>query len=528
MNIPTTWSFSRWSTWDKCPFAYKAKFILKLPDPPTPAMARGDKVHKALDAYLNGRAPMPEEVKDPYQRRLLEELATFDRRLVEQKWGFTHNWRQTGFMARDVWLRSICDVALPYADDTVEVIDWKGLALDTPLPTPDGFTTMGAVQVGDFVMAPSGKPVRVVGKSEVKHLPCYEVSFVGHTAPIVCDHEHLWKIWGAVMPVTNVPVGGYIPHPAPLDLPAVELPTAPYVLGAWLGDSHKRDRMISKPDAEVFAAIEACGYEVLPVQPSSVMGRRVQGLRGQLAALGVLDNKHIPQAYLRASISQRIELLRGLMDTDGTWNKPRRRAVFTSTDPVLVAAVTELVASLGERPTVCWRTARGFGLTVQAAHVEWSATRFNPFTLPRKRDQVVFKDGERRGFVIQAVEQVPSVPTQCISVEGDEHMYLVGPDMVPTCNTGKRYGSNDEQMELFALTTFARFGQQARGGVTTTLVYLDSGQEEKRTFTCDEVDGMMAKWNRRSAEMLADRRFIPRAGCACRWCEMKKHGEIRE
>ena len=60
--IPNTWSFSRWAAWDECAFKYRAKFILKVPEPQSPAMARGDRVHRALDSYITGRGPLPPEI----------------------------------------------------------------------------------------------------------------------------------------------------------------------------------------------------------------------------------------------------------------------------------------------------------------------------------------------------------------------------------------------------------------------------------------------------------------------------------
>ena len=69
----------------------------------------------------------------------------------------------------------------------------KALALDTPLPTPAGWTTMGEVRVGDQLLGADGKPTRVVAATEVMHgRPCYEVEFDDGTV-IVADAEHQWQ-----------------------------------------------------------------------------------------------------------------------------------------------------------------------------------------------------------------------------------------------------------------------------------------------------------------------------------------------
>jgi replicative DNA helicase len=69
----------------------------------------------------------------------------------------------------------------------------KALALDTPLPTPAGWTTMGEVRVGDQLLGSDGKPTRVVAATEVMHgRPCYQVEFDDGEV-IVADAEHLWQ-----------------------------------------------------------------------------------------------------------------------------------------------------------------------------------------------------------------------------------------------------------------------------------------------------------------------------------------------
>ncbi len=69
----------------------------------------------------------------------------------------------------------------------------KALALDTPLPTPTGWTTMGDVTVGDELIGADGRPTRVVAATQVMFgRPCYEVEFSDGTT-IVADEQHLWS-----------------------------------------------------------------------------------------------------------------------------------------------------------------------------------------------------------------------------------------------------------------------------------------------------------------------------------------------
>ena len=70
----------------------------------------------------------------------------------------------------------------------------KALALDTPLPTPTGWTTMGSVQVGDTLFDESGAPCRVTAATNVMlNRPCYSVRFSDGSS-IIADADHLWAV----------------------------------------------------------------------------------------------------------------------------------------------------------------------------------------------------------------------------------------------------------------------------------------------------------------------------------------------
>jgi hypothetical protein len=128
----TAWSYSRLSTWERCPLFAKAKFIDKLQEEPSEAMARGDRIHKALGAWLSGDehgnrgGPLPEEAAR-FENMLnqlarLSETATLQ---TEQQWGFTNTWAPTGWFDKNTWLRSVLDVCVVYPDDTADVVDHK-------------------------------------------------------------------------------------------------------------------------------------------------------------------------------------------------------------------------------------------------------------------------------------------------------------------------------------------------------------------------------------------------------------------
>ncbi len=161
----------------------------------------------------------------------------------------------------------------------------KALALDTPLPTPDGWTTMGQVQIGDRLMGADGMPAAVTATSEVMHArPCYEVKF-SDGAVIVADGEHRWvthtrfsrRYGKSPMIHTTAEIATTvrcetadhrlnhsIAVAAPLGLPARNLPVAPYTLGVWLGDGHSAAARFTTADPEIVTYVEADGYVAPP------------------------------------------------------------------------------------------------------------------------------------------------------------------------------------------------------------------------------------------------------------------------
>src|SRR4051812_35722352 len=89
-------------------------------------------------------------------------------------------------------------------DDIVCRIEGKALALDTEIPTPDGWTTMGKIQAGDQVFGPSGRARRVVATTEVMHgRPCFEVCFADGTS-VVADADHQWRVEDRYRPHARV------------------------------------------------------------------------------------------------------------------------------------------------------------------------------------------------------------------------------------------------------------------------------------------------------------------------------------
>lgn len=366
----------------------------------------------------------------------------------------------------------------------------KALALDTPIPTPKGWTTMGELSVGDEIFGPDGKPGKVVDATGVMHgRPCYRITF-SDGAEIVADAQHLWvtetleareaaaryaKKTGELKPrgtdqrhkrkhfprvVTTEEVaasvharGGHaLNHSVmvtqPLHYPAQEVPIDPYALGAWLGDGTSRDAVLTTADPEIIERIRSGGESVKQVNGTKYGWRISDGTRNprsphsfmaRLRVLGVVQNKHIPRAYLHASVEQRLALLQGLMDTDGTVQEQTKGACvceFSVCNERLATDVLELLHGLGIKVTMRTGPAKLNGRTVGTRWRLAFQTDLPVFHLKRKAERLApLRTRRAKLRYITAVEPIESVPVRCIKVDREDRMFLAGRECIPTHNS---------------------------------------------------------------------------------------------
>jgi replicative DNA helicase len=161
-------------------------------------------------------------------------------------------------------------------------------------------------------------------------------------------------------------------------------------------------------------------------------------VKALLRGLGVLNNKHIPTAYLRASVAQRRALLAGLLDTDGTV-APSGVVQFAVTSRRLAEDTRELVASLGYRVRMTTKRVRGRSEDSSTCYTLTFSTDDEVFKLERKK--LLHKERGARTFTargsrfITDVRQIASVPVRCIEVDAEDHLFLAGRSFIPTHNS---------------------------------------------------------------------------------------------
>lgn len=365
----------------------------------------------------------------------------------------------------------------------------KAVSLDTLIPTPSGWSTMGDLKVGDQVFGVDGHPCNVIATSEIfTDHRCYEMTF-SNGESVIADAGHLWvtkalqqnpgtgqgnKRLSVGQSKTRVrtteeiantlfrPGDGARNHsmkmPDPIVCAQSDLPIAPYTLGAWLGDGSSGAPHITchEYDDEILDGIRSDGWPVRYFGNNGsaantytmstgdrAFERRGEGFVGALRAAGVLNNKHIPSVYFRSSFNQRLSLLQGMMDTDGTINKNGRVLAYSGINERLVRDFRELLSTFGVKSSFRSREVTCNGVPAGVAfEVQFMAFRDDLpcFRLGRKLARMNYSDrvgNSARSQTVQITDcrPVATVPVKCIAVDSPDRQFLFGRTMLPTHNS---------------------------------------------------------------------------------------------
>lgn len=334
----------------------------------------------------------------------------------------------------------------------------KALAYDTPVLTRNGWKKHGELTTFDEVIGIDGKFKKVLAI----HNPCemeYKVTF-SDGEEIICHGNHEWRVHDRSRnKVTDIETKsmfvGYkqinggnrytIPIKEPLCGEYKRLKVSPYVLGAWLGDGRNGNPDICNPveDYAIVQKILDDGYEISWETTHKITGVKYygfKGLRKPLQEYGMCHSrrktpKHIPDEYLTASEEQRLELLAGLLDTDGTLVKKEHRYHFSTTEPMLRDGFIALVNSFGWRTCV---TSTEPSVSSSGIHgrkvcyrISFNPTKHIPCQVERKK---LYEFSKVRRIGIEKIEKIPSgIVGNCITVE--DGIYCVGKTMKPTHNS---------------------------------------------------------------------------------------------
>lgn len=351
----------------------------------------------------------------------------------------------------------------------------KQMAHSTPVLTANrGWTSHGDLRVGDRVYRPDGTTTSVIALSPER--PCDARLRFSDGSWLTTHSRHEWLLhcawinrrpakiletaqlaekglWCGPLGTRGGRANFQLPSIAPLFGDERELPLAPYVLGVWLGDGVRTKPVITAhpDDRDMLDAIALLGYSQTNEwmhKDTGVLSAEFATLREPLRKLRLYNEnyrarggwipKHIPDVFFSASIVQRLELLAGLLDSDGYIYSANGRATFSTCEPELALSVARLVATFGWRVTTTWFEPSASSSGIQGkqpvAQVCFQPELPIPCRLARKRDALRI-DRMRRRRSIEALEFGEFENGRCIQVAHPDGMYLVGDTLIPTHNS---------------------------------------------------------------------------------------------
>lgn len=381
----------------------------------------------------------------------------------------------------------------------------KEQPISSLVQTPTGPQRIGDIRVGDSVLGKSGRPIKVVGVFPQGKKPVYRVTF-RDGASARCGHDHLWEVkdgrnW-KTLPLKDIIKIGIrwnsgsarfqIPLCDPVQYDMPQPAFDPYVIGVLIGDGYLHGNCVvfSTPDIDVDIVERVkerlVGFDLrrddIPSCPRYLIKDpddcHHNRLKFHLESVGLCvrsTEKFIPEQYLYSPIECRVELLRGLMDTDGS--SAGNRIGFHTSSKRLARDFVHLVQSLGGVAIVKSYQRDGveeFQINVKTTFIpfhsarkgaNWSASRKNP---PSRYIWDIVEDGEE--------DQV------CIKVDADDHLYLTD-DFIVTHNTtlATHFASDIKRVIYAAFTGKAALVMRKRGceGASTIHSLIYRLEEEK-------------------------------------------------
>lgn len=345
----------------------------------------------------------------------------------------------------------------------------KEARYSTPVLTPTGWTTMGALEVGQRLIDPEGGECKVLSLHPQGRKEIFKVTFTDGSST-ECGAEHLWRVTTAnwkfreqgyqVLELQELVARGlryangnnkwYIPMVEPVSFDERKLKCHPYVMGYLLGNGHMPAYQVSAPDQETVDRLNSFMSEPLQPTSSTVRGERIdytikcQDTRDAIDQYGLKEcranSKFVPEDFLFNTASNRLLVLQGLFDSDGT---PLDNAgiEFCSASDKLASDVVFLIQSFGgtchrdlkEEPTYTYKGDTLVGQPSHRIHGSFNSN-MSPFLLLRKADKYTVPTKYEPTRAIVSVESVGFDDAICIKVDSQTHCYVTD-EFIVTHNT---------------------------------------------------------------------------------------------
>lgn len=407
-------------------------------------------------------------------------------------------------------------------DGSLIIEDWKGLALDTLLPTPNGWTTMKEVQEGDQVLGSQGQIINVLNKSDIHNRPCYEITF-SNGETVVCDNVHLWTFDHYL----NTTQPGQTISERNITLDADEV----YEEWKKIKDHEKSHLRIKNTSS--LKGIKA--FQKLE-EIDDFVNVLIQEANGEKSLSS--STSETVQSLLRSTDEERLFFLRSLMRYYGVFENYSLMSgivVFEDSTPdfIIREIFKELLSTFGMNYT-----------QEDDGSISFLSVLFNPFheddensfsKLEHSEIDYSIKSFDLTHYTyIVDMKPVESVPTQCIKVDSDDSLYLFGSTMIPTHNTGakakkwKSHTKSDEglaeqRQQLIYKMLLEQQGFKVSGArliypVAGEIVKVDMKDEELAQRVVQDVE----ETDKALDVMIENNTFEYKPSFLCSWCSLSK------
>ena len=351
----------------------------------------------------------------------------------------------------------------------------KALPLDSFLLTPSGWLMMKYAKVGDLVIGGNGRPTKIIGIFPQGKRPVYKVTFSDGSF-VECDEEHIWVVKTATHRFRNSHYRHltlkeiikkdirykngnslhFIPMVSPIEFEKRDLPLHPYVLGCFLGDGCLSgvSPSFSTSDKEIIDTIKRNLLTNLKIVRKNKYDYRIcikQRDGNTRNSLGEFfrefglwgkksDKKFIPDEYKFSSIDDRLQLLQGLLDTDGSVTKRDSHIEYSTISKRLGEDIQFIIQSLGGTAKIHSRyTKYVYKNQIKIGQKSYRISialpnRIQPFKLRRKAENYHSREKYPPHRAIKKIEFIGEKECQCIKVDAEDGLFVID-NCIVTHNT---------------------------------------------------------------------------------------------
>ena len=356
----------------------------------------------------------------------------------------------------------------------------KAQPLYSKVLTNNGWVSMGDLQQNDTIITPKGIESKITGIFPQGEKDIYKITFSDGRTVESCD-EHLWKVYNRqwnekyrVLTLRDIIDNHskkitdgrlYVPLIESSNNVDIDLPINPYLLGSLIGDGGMTNNTLtfSNQDDEVLELVgehlNEDGYQlnkfkygnydygVTSIEKLKTSGKKgvyTNLIKSELNSLGLYGKKSefkfIPNVYKLSSKKQKLELIRGLMDTDGTTDTRRCSVSYSTSSKRLSEDFVELIHSIGgitniglKYPIYTHNGESKNGLVNYNISIRYPKPE-DLFSLSRKKNICKTYQYKNLNLRIENIEYVGKEESQCIMIDDPEHLYVTD-NYIVTHNT---------------------------------------------------------------------------------------------